>query len=89
MWHESESRLDDFSRVSLLVRSQVELSLTDEASKTWLHLEKDFLDADYKSIRDRQMEQLEKEDGMLSRPSVTELRHKLGREAYELMSEQR
>jgi len=89
MWQESESRLDDFPKVSLLVRSQIRPALADEASKTWLNLEKDFLETDYRTIRDRQMELLDKEDGMVSRPSIMELRDKLGREAYDLLSEQR
>lgn len=89
MWADSESRLPDFDRLSFLVRTQTSLTLSDEASKTWLHLEKDFLEADYRSIRDRQMEMLEKEDGMLSKPSVKELREKLGIEAYGVLAEQR
>ena len=89
MWQESGSRVDDFERVSLLVRSQIRVSLVDEVSKTWLHLEHDFLETDYRTIRDRQMELLEKEDGMLARPAIRELREKLGREAYDVLSEQR
>ena len=89
MWSESESRLPDFGRLSLLVRSQVQISLADEAGKTWLHLERDFLEAAYRSIRDRQMELLEKEDGMLARPTVRALREKVGREAYDVLAEQR
>jgi hypothetical protein len=63
--------------------------LSDEASKSWLNLEKDFLELDYRTVRDRQMEMLEQEDGMLNRPSVRELREKLGREAYEVLADQR
>ncbi len=89
MWQESESRLADFGRVSFLVRSQIRLSLADESSKSWLHLEHDLLETDYRTIRDRQMELLEKEDGMFSRPAIRELKDKLGRDAYEVMAEQR
>jgi engulfment/cell motility protein 1 len=89
MWTESESRLEDFERLSSLVRSQTRQSLADESSKTWLHVEKDFLESGYRSIRDRQMEMLEKEDGMLSRPAIRELRDKLGQDAYDILSEQR
>ncbi len=35
------------------------------------------------------MELIEKEDGMLARPAIRELREKLGTKAYEVMSEQR
>jgi hypothetical protein len=89
MWAESESRLEDLARVTLLVHSQVRLSLEDEAGKTWLNLEKDLLESEYSVIRDRQMQMLEKEDGMMGRKAVRELREKLGGEAYEVMSEQR
>ena len=89
MWHESESRLDDFGRLSFLVRSQIRLSLADEWQKTWLNLEQDFLESDYRTIRDRQLEMLEKEDGMLARSGVRELKERLQREAYEVMAEQR
>ena len=89
MWSESESRSPDFDRLSFLVRSQARLSLAEETSKTWLDLERDFLEADYRTIRDRQMELLEKEDGMFSRPSILKLKHKIGKEAYDVLAEQR
>ncbi|ORX39155.1 hypothetical protein BD324DRAFT_618673 [Kockovaella imperatae] len=89
MWSESESRLPDFGRLSLLVRSHVYLSLADEVAKTWLNLEQDFLETEYRSIRDRQMELLEKEDGMLTRPTVRALREKVGRAAYDVLADQR
>ncbi|KAL7421273.1 hypothetical protein Q5752_004158 [Cryptotrichosporon argae] len=89
MWQESESRLEDFDRVSYLVRSQIHLSLTDEMSKTWLDLERDFLDSDYRSIRDRQMQLADKEDGMLERSAIRELKEKVNKEAYDVVSEQR
>jgi hypothetical protein len=89
MWAESESRLEDFARVTFLVHSQIRLSLADEASKTWLHIEQDLLESDYAVIRDRQLEMLEREDGMMGRQAIRELRDKVGREAYDVMSEQR
>ncbi len=89
MWQESESRSSDFERLTLLVRSQLQLSLADESNKTWLNLEKDFLETDYRTIRDRQMEMMEKEDGMMGSSAVRELREKVEREAYDLMTEQR
>lgn len=89
MWHESGSKLEDLGRVSFLVRSQIRLSLTDEASKTWLHLERDFLETPYTTIRERQMEVLEKEDGTMNRPGVKLLREKLNNDAQQVMKEQR
>lgn len=89
MWHDSESRSNDFDKVSLLVRTQVRLTLADESSKTWLNLEKDFLEVDYRTVRDQQMHLLEKEDGMLAKSSIRELRNQLGKEAYDVVAEQR
>lgn len=89
MWHESGSKVDDLGRVSFLVRSQIRLSLADEASKTWLHLERDFLETPYATIRERQMEILEKEDGTMNRSAVKQLREKLNGEAQDVMMEQR
>ncbi|WVQ81129.1 hypothetical protein IAT38_003251 [Cryptococcus sp. DSM 104549] len=89
MWQESESQLSDFDRVSFLVRSQLRISLTDEGSKTWLHLEHDFLETEYRTIRDRQMDLLDKEDGMMQRAAVRMLKEKVGREVYDVISEQR
>jgi engulfment/cell motility protein 1 len=89
MWHESGSKVDDLGRVTFLVRSQIRLSLADEGSKTWLHLERDFLETPYATIRERQMEVLEKEDGTMNRPAVKLLREKLNVEAQDVMMEQR
>jgi engulfment/cell motility protein 1 len=89
MWHESSSTIDDFPRLTFLIRSQIRLSLADEAIKSWLHLERDFLETPYTIIRERQMEMLEKEDGMMTNPGVLELRESLGRDAYEVLKEQR
>lgn len=89
MWHESGSKVDDLGRVSFLVRSQIRLSLIDEASKTWLHLEKDFLETPYTVIRERQMEILDREDGTMNRPTVKLLKEKLRKEAEDVMVEQR
>lgn len=89
MWQDSESRIDDFERLSHLVRSQVRMTLHDEQNKTWLDLERDFIGSDYRNIRDVQMEMIDKEDGLLERPAVAALRHKVHHEAEEVMSEQR
>lgn len=89
MWQDSESRLDDLAKVALLVRSQIKFSLADEGTRSWLDLERDFLETNYRTIRDRQMQLLEEEDGMLARPSILELRDKLGKEAYDVLGEQR
>ena len=89
MWTDSESVQNDFARLSYLVRSHAKLVLLDESSKSWLDLEREFLDANYQSIRDRQMEVLEQEEGMQARPSVVKLKEKMSVEAYEVVAEQR
>lgn len=89
MWHESGSKAEDLGRVSFLVRSQIRLTLVDEETKTWLHLERDFLETPYATIRERQMEVLEKEDGTMTRPGVKMLREKLSKDAEQVMKDQR
>jgi hypothetical protein len=89
MWHDSESRQDDFDRLSYLVASQVRQTLAEEHVKTWLNLERDFLGTNYRNIREGQMEMIEKEDGLLERGAVVALRGKVGKEATEVMSDQR
>jgi len=89
MWQDSESRMDDFERLSYLVRSQVRMTLEDEQNKTWLDLERDFIGSDYRNIRDVQMEMIDKEDGLLERPAVSALRDKVKNEAIDVMTEQR
>nr|ODO03704.1 hypothetical protein L204_00040 [Cryptococcus depauperatus CBS 7855] len=89
MWQESNSQISDFPRLTHLIRSQLSLSLTDESSKTWLHLESDFLSTDYRTIRDRQMDLLEREDGMMQRNAVRSLKEKVGKEVWEVICEQR
>lgn len=89
MWHESGSKVDDLGRVTFLVRSQIRLSLADEASKTWLHLERAFLETPYATIRQRQMDVLEKEDGTMNKSAIKLLREKLNAEAQDVMMEQR
>ena len=47
------------------------------------------MEADYRAIRDRQMELLEKEDGMFNRSSVLDLKRKVNKEAYDVLADQR
>lgn len=89
MWHESEAASVDFVRVSLLVRSHVSVALEDEASKSWLSLEQDLLDTEYRTIRERQMELLEKEDGMMDTDALRTLRYHIERDAVAVVQSQR
>lgn len=60
-----------------------------EFPKNWFHLEKDFLTTDYRTIRDRQMDLLEREGGMMRRSAVKGLKEKVEKEVWDLVSEQR
>lgn len=89
MWSESGAATSDFGRVSALVRSQVKEALRDEASRSWFDVESDFLESDYRVVRDRQMRELEVEDDFTSKSSVRNLRGRLYRESYEFVRQQR
>lgn len=89
MWAESGAASSDFGRVSALVRSQVKEALRDEASRSWFDVESDFLESDYRVVRDRQMRELEIEDDFTSKSSVRNLRGRLYRESYEFVRQQR
>lgn len=65
-----EATVDDFPKVSGLVRSQLKFALRDEATKQLYEFEKDMLEVEYKVIRDRQLEELELEDDLLSKTPV-------------------
>lgn len=49
---------------------RVKLALRKESSREWHEVEADFLESDYRDVRDRQMEQLELEDDLLSKIPV-------------------
>ena len=61
----------------------------EEHAKSWLDAERDMMETPYGVIRDRQMELLEREDGMMERDGVKELRAGLVEEAGEVLGEQR
>ncbi|KAF9240704.1 ELMO/CED-12 family-domain-containing protein [Melanogaster broomeanus] len=89
MWNESGSAVDDFSRVVALTRSQVKVALHQENMKPWHEVERDFLDCEYRAVRDRQMQELEAEDDLLSKVPVRNLKEKLTRESAEFVRQQR
>ncbi|KAF9269164.1 hypothetical protein L218DRAFT_953712 [Marasmius fiardii PR-910] len=89
MWSESGSASGDFARVAALVRSQVKVSLRDEDSRPWHEVEQDFLECEYRAVRDRQMRELELEDDLLNKVPVRNLRAKIYKESYEFVRQQR
>ncbi|CAG8558682.1 3097_t:CDS:10 [Ambispora leptoticha] len=89
MWHEMEATVEDFPKVSALVRSQLKFALRDEATKQLYEFEKDMLEVEYKVIRDRQLKELELGDDLLSKTPVRNLRGRLYAESYEFVKSQR
>ncbi|CDW96845.1 hypothetical protein, partial [Sporisorium scitamineum] len=91
MWNESGAVASDFTRVSALVRSQVNEALgkQEETSSTWLELEDAFLNSEYRTVRDRQMKELEVDEDYNSKASMRNLRGRIYRESYEFVRQQR
>ncbi|GAA5889682.1 hypothetical protein JCM5296_002430 [Sporobolomyces johnsonii] len=89
MWQDSGATQVDFERVTTLTRSQVAYVLTGSADKTWAKIRQGFLNADYKTVRDRQMREMEIEDDVLSKAPVRNLRGRLYLESYEFVRSQR
>ncbi|KAJ9474881.1 ELMO domain-containing protein [Pseudozyma hubeiensis] len=91
MWNESGAAATDFPRVSALVRSQVSEALgkQDETSRTWQELESAFLQSEYRTVRDRQMKELEVDQDYSAKASIRNLRGRIYRESYEFVRQQR
>ncbi|KAH7101549.1 ELMO/CED-12 family-domain-containing protein [Auriculariales sp. MPI-PUGE-AT-0066] len=89
MWSESQSTVNDFQRVVMLLRSQVKLALRTEADRPWHEVERDFHESNYRAVRDRQMKELEKDDEVVAKPPVRNLREKLYKESYQFVKQQR
>jgi len=54
----------------LIEHTRVKLALRSENVRQWHEVESDFLDAEYRAARDRQMKELEMEDDLLSKVPV-------------------
>jgi len=89
MWNESAATYDDFSRVSALVHSQIRFALRDERDRQWHEVEFDFLESEYREVRERQTKELELEDELLNKPPIRNLRAELYKESYEFVRQQR
>ncbi|EIN09566.1 hypothetical protein PUNSTDRAFT_66959 [Punctularia strigosozonata HHB-11173 SS5] len=89
MWTESGAAAGDFPRVVALARSQVKVALRRENIRPWHEVEHDFLESEYRAVRDRQMRELEEEDDLLSKVPIRNLRAKLYKESYEFVRQQR
>ncbi|KAF8966320.1 ELMO/CED-12 family-domain-containing protein [Flammula alnicola] len=85
MWSESGATSGDFSRVVALGQAR----LRKENTREWHEVEYDFLESEYRAVRDRQMKELELEDDLLSKVPVRNLRAKLYKESFEFVRQQR
>ncbi|KAI0923725.1 hypothetical protein AcV5_009196 [Taiwanofungus camphoratus] len=89
MWNESGASRGDFPRLVALTRSQVKVALRRENIRPWHEVEQDFLECEYRAVRDRQMQELEKEDDIMSKVPIRNLRAKLYKESFEFVRQQR
>ncbi|KAF7356574.1 hypothetical protein MVEN_00991100 [Mycena venus] len=89
MWGESGAAYGDFTRVAALVRSQAKVALRSENVRPWHEVEHDFRECEYRSVRERQMKELEQDDDLLSKIPVRNLRAKLYKESFEFVRQQR
>ncbi|ORY63657.1 ELMO/CED-12 family-domain-containing protein [Leucosporidium creatinivorum] len=91
IWSESGATMGDFERVKTLTASQVRSTLggVGGEEKTWFRVRQEFLHADYKTIRDRQMQEMATEDDTLNKAPVRHLRGRLYLESYEFVRSQR
>lgn len=49
---------------------RVKLALRNENTRQWHEVEHDFVEAEYREVRDRQMKELEDEDDLMSKVPV-------------------
>ncbi|OCH96256.1 hypothetical protein OBBRIDRAFT_229080 [Obba rivulosa] len=89
MWNESGAARDDFPRMAALTRSQVKVALRRENIRPWHEVEQDFLECEYRAVRDRQMQELEMEDDIMSKVPIRALRAKMYKESFEFVRQQR
>ncbi|KAH9940806.1 ELMO/CED-12 family-domain-containing protein [Epithele typhae] len=89
MWNESASSTGDFPRLVALTRSQVKVALKRENIRPWHEVEQEFLECEYRLVRDRQMKELEMEDDIMSKVPIRNLRAKLYKESFEFVRQQR
>ncbi|KDE05624.1 hypothetical protein MVLG_03996 [Microbotryum lychnidis-dioicae p1A1 Lamole] len=94
MWTELGATEADFERVATLMKSQIAHVLTIDGSggkeiKSWDRIRVQFLKADYRSVRDRQVRELETGDDLHSKAPVRHLRGRLYLESFEFVRNQR
>jgi engulfment/cell motility protein 1 len=49
---------------------RIKVALRDESLRPWHEVESDFMESEYRAVRDRQMKELEMEDDLLNKVPV-------------------
>ncbi|RKP05684.1 ELMO/CED-12 family-domain-containing protein, partial [Thamnocephalis sphaerospora] len=88
-WNHMEAAVEDFDKVSALLRSHVRYTLHEEGCTSLFEFERAMLETPYEVMRSRQLKDLEQEDDLLTKLAVRNLRERLYRESYEFVKQQR
>ncbi|BGP49709.1 hypothetical protein JCM10450v2_005614 [Rhodotorula kratochvilovae] len=89
IWAEAGATPADLERIAGLARSQIASVLGAGGEKTWFAVRREFLTAEYRQVRERQLREMEIEDDLLSKAPVRNLRGRLYLESYEFVRSQR
>ncbi|KAM0786337.1 hypothetical protein ACM66B_001810 [Microbotryomycetes sp. NB124-2] len=87
MWSEADASRQEQKHVEDVVREQAKALLVPD--KSWTDIQKDFAGVRYRTVRDRQLQQLIDQDDLMNKPSVKALRGRLYLESYEFVRNQR
>ncbi|KAK4051977.1 hypothetical protein OIO90_004507 [Microbotryomycetes sp. JL221] len=87
MWIEANATHEDYQHIASIVKDQAGVSLTSD--KAWSTITQEFSLARYRAIRDRQLDELARNDELMNKPSVKALRGRLYLESYEFVRNQR
>ncbi|CAO3703335.1 unnamed protein product [Rhizopus stolonifer] len=89
IFQEMEASIFDFSKVSALVRSQLQSTLNNNAVKDIHDFDKNMFGTAYSVIRDRRLKELEWADDLLGREAISNLRSRLSKQTFEFLKKQR
>ncbi|GAA95214.1 uncharacterized protein L969DRAFT_92522 [Mixia osmundae IAM 14324] len=85
MWNESKASLEDFTRISGLVQSQLRSAMSAKQSE----LDILFVKSDFRSVREKQMRELGTEDDLMQKAPIRSLRARLYKESFDFIRSQR
>ncbi|KAK4050272.1 hypothetical protein OIV83_003593 [Microbotryomycetes sp. JL201] len=87
MWAEADATQNEYDHIKDVVREQVQTVFVP--GKPWAEVQKEFAGMRYRAIRDRQLDELVRNDALMNKPSVKALRGRLYLESYEFVRNQR